>query len=1343
MFGWFGKLRFQSQIIILMLTIVLTAIGGAALIAVPRERTAQLTIWRDRLRSIAEIKKTWIEHEFWDTRSKLLLAARMSSTIDAANLLTAAVAQAEAEGDDLGALRSRLRSPASQPTTADPVSQAYLTSYAVLDPILRDLQISFSLDDLLLVRRDDGLVLYSAQDPRASLRPLDAGGADNPPVRAYRRALRAPGDAATPALVFEDFAYDADHDGPRLASFAAPVFDGERFDTILVAVLRPTRFNAIMLEQSEIAEQISTYLVGLDRMPRSHIAAIDGTDGRIDHAGIAAALEGRSGAGFLECVGRDRVLGVWLPVELGDVRWALLSEMSESAVFASVNEKMLTLGAYWAVMALGLAVLALLFARRIDRPVRGLLRRTQLLAAGQPTGPMARSETSREFSELVDSFNEMSASIRERAVAAEREARAAIEEREARLRGVFDTAVEGILLLDAQGNVEAINASAERIFGVAAAEVVGRPFVSLLPAGPADDCRCYMAARCAEPMSAACAIPREIEALRRDGTTFQAELALCEMAVNGRRMFAAALRDITDRKRAERAVFESEQRLRRQNVALVELAKLEPTHGPEEGACVKKLVRTAAETLEASRASLWMLDDARQRLTCMRMFDAVQGEYACGQSLDAASFPAYFRAVDEERVIAAHDAATDPRTAEFLEVYLRPNNIASMLDAAVRVAGRTIGVVCFEQVGPPRTWLLDEQNFASALSDLVALLFESMERDKAEAALAASQERLQLTLSATNDAIWDWDIDTDVAVVNARFYEMCDVPPGPVTGAAWEATVHPDDLDAVNAAMQAHLTGAAPKFEVEYRQQAPGGLWLWILTRAKVVARHPDGRPRRVAGTQRDITDRRRAQQAEAEREAAEAASRAKSQFLANMSHELRTPLNGVLGYAQILQRDPAITAKQRECLEAIESCGRHLLTLINDVLDLSKIEAGRLDIRNEPLDLPRLLADVGHVVRQRAEAKGLAFEPAVGPEVPRAILSDATKLRQVLVNLLGNAVKFTEHGGVRLVVRESPRERLRFEVHDTGVGIPPEHVELIFDAFRQTEAGAAAGGTGLGLTISRRIVEGLGGGLHVDSTVGKGSCFWFDIPIVEADPAALPDGVGATGDEQRLYRLAAGQQVTVVIADDRQANRDILLRILEPAGFTLLMAGNGQEAVDLVRANRPAAVLMDVRMPVLNGLEATRVIRGDPRIAATCIIAVTASVFPDAQRQVREAGCDDMIGKPFRAAEIFAALERHLKLRLEDATAGAAAAPATGFGGGVSATAAREVAARLRSAIEIGSFTELSALVDELSAEVGDAALLGAEIGRHANSFDFDALASLAARLEEQAAEMEPAHGG
>ena len=379
-------------------------------------------------------------------------------------------------------------------------------------------------------------------------------------------------------------------------------------------------------------------------------------------------------------------------------------------------------------------------------------------------------------------------------------------------------------------------------------------------------------------------------------------------------------------------------------------------------------------------------------------------------------------------------------------------------------------------------------------------------------------------------------------------------------------------------------------------------------------------------------------------RDRAEVANRAKSEFLANMSHELRTPLNAILGYAQILKRERALTERQSLGLNTIEQSGHHLLTLINDVLDLSRIEAGRLDLYPAMVNLPGFLRVVADIIRVKAEQKDLLFTFESGPELPRAVSVDEKRLRQVLLNLLGNAVKFTDRGMVNLRVSSESAgpgtARLRFEIRDTGIGIAAQDTARLFQPFEQvSDPRRRVGGTGLGLAISRELVRSMGGDIEVRSTPGAGSAFSFElsVPVVDFEVA--------TPARERTITGYRGARKKVLVVDDMPANRALVVDFLKSLDFTLHEAGDGRAGLEQARATQPDLILMDNVMPVMNGLEATRRLRDDPAFRSVPIIAISASASQADRERSLAVGVDAFLHKPIDFGELLMNMGTLLRL--------------------------------------------------------------------------------------------------
>ena len=397
-----------------------------------------------------------------------------------------------------------------------------------------------------------------------------------------------------------------------------------------------------------------------------------------------------------------------------------------------------------------------------------------------------------------------------------------------------------------------------------------------------------------------------------------------------------------------------------------------------------------------------------------------------------------------------------------------------------------------------------------------------------------------------------------------------------------------------------------------------------------------------------------RTQELKAAKIAADAANQAKSEFLANMSHELRTPLNGILGYAQILQKDKQIGSKQKEGINIIHQCGTHLLTLINDVLDLSKIEARKLELYESEFHLPSFITGVAEMCRIKAEQKGISWEVVADRNLPLGVCADEKRLRQVLINLIGNAIKFTDAGGVTFQVRAidsggdggdnqiSGKKKIRFQVADTGVGMTGEQLEKIFLPFEQVgDNSRKAEGTGLGLAIGQQIVTLMGSKLQVQSEQGKGTVFWFDVDLLLTHDWTSPTAASPTG---KIVGIKDRKPI-VVIADDSEENRAVVAAALQPLGFTIMEASNGQEALALALAHPVQLAISDLAMPVMDGFEFIEQVRAYPRLKDLPIIVVSASVFESDRRRSIEAGANEFLPKPIHIETLLKLLEKQLNL--------------------------------------------------------------------------------------------------
>jgi PAS domain S-box-containing protein len=593
------------------------------------------------------------------------------------------------------------------------------------------------------------------------------------------------------------------------------------------------------------------------------------------------------------------------------------------------------------------------------------------------------------------------------------------------------------------------------------------------------------------------------------------------------------------------------------------------------------------------------------------------------------------------------------------------------------------------------------------------------QRNRIENTLRDSEQRFEKALDVANIHLWDADLCDAVLTLSGSLFAQLgyDNEARHIDFAEWSEWVHPDDIAAAQR-VQALMVEGTEHFSVEFRLHARDGSYRWFLSRGGVVARDAYNRAQRALGTLTEITTRKQMEQdLIAARIAAEDANHAKSQFLSSISHELRTPLNGVLGYAQILLRDQTASAEQRHNLRAIESCGQHLLTLIDDVLDLAKIESGTIEIQRTACDLYDLLENVSNIVRERVDDKGLLYVLDIDHAVPASVLVDEVKLRQILVNLLGNAVKFTRAGGITLKVALRSDSELQFQVCDTGIGIPLSKQREIFEPFQQLAT--ANGGTGLGLPISQRLCEAMGGTLTVKSAPGAGSCFAFNLPFERST------ALRTVSSPRAMYQVidTGADTVTVMVVDDNPVNRQVLSGMLRASGVDVVEAEHGLDALDKLRARPLPLVLMDVRMPTMDGYAATAAIKSDPALRDTVVIAVSASVFPEVVARMRAQGCDDFVSKPVRVGELLTKVAQHLRLPLRNVEIASATMTVA-----TDARLPEPLIAELRAAVALGDVEAMRAALVPLRSAGPELLAMAQHVERMLDNFDIDAVRDLLA---------------
>ncbi|OUL22508.1 PAS domain S-box protein [Nostoc sp. 106C] len=524
---------------------------------------------------------------------------------------------------------------------------------------------------------------------------------------------------------------------------------------------------------------------------------------------------------------------------------------------------------------------------------------------------------------------------------------------------------------------------------------------------------------------------------------------------------------------------------------------------------------------------------------------------------------------------------------------------------------------------------------------IIAITRNISDRKETERALQQSEERFRSLIEATSQIVWSTDAEGAFVTDQPQWRAFTGQTVEEIWGWGWLNMIHPGDQAQTNEAWSAALTNRTA-YEAETRIRRYDGEYRYLNVRGVPIL-NADNSIREWVGANTDITERKLFELALAQaKEAAEAASHAKSEFLANMSHELRTPLNGILGYAQILQRSKHLNEDERSRIDVIYQCGSHLLTLINDILDLSKIEAQKVELMTSDFHFPAFLQGVAEMCRIRAELKGIQFCHQLALELPVAIRADEKRLRQVLINLLSNAIKFTDAGTVTFTISYASEGKIRFEVRDSGVGIAPEKLQAIFQPFEQAgDRRRQIEGTGLGLAISQRIVELMGSTIQVQSDLGVGSIFWFEVHLPEADEWVKT----SQADDYGQIIGIKDRKPKILVVDDKWENRSVVNNLLSPIGFDVTEATDGEEGWQKILEFQPDLVITDLLMPELDGFELIKRIRESETYKNIIIIVSSASVFESDQHRSIEAGGNDFMAKPIQASVLFQKMRHYLNL--------------------------------------------------------------------------------------------------
>lgn len=732
-------------------------------------------------------------------------------------------------------------------------------------------------------------------------------------------------------------------------------------------------------------------------------------------------------------------------------------------------------------------------------------------------------------------------------------------------------------------------------------------------------------------------------------------------------MQVVSTRDITEHNQAQEALQIKENRRRKHSQTLVQLARSKTFQQGDLNGALKEITETAARTLLVKRVGVWLYNEEHSKIECIDLYDVNTKEHSFGNSLSEKNYPAYFQALEEERTIAADDAINDKRTQELSESYLSVLGITSRLDAPIWVEGRLVGVVCHEHIGESRQWTLEEETFAGSIADFVTLAIEARERNVAQEALRQSEAQFRAIFERSSLGIGLIDMKAQIVDTNLALYDILGYSREDLCGKRFTDYISTQrgDLKLYKQLMSRIRTGLKTtsrigfqpsknqeqlverhRIEMERRCLHQNGSLVWTHISVSVIPGSND-EPEFFLAMIEDITERKQTElKLRASQEAAEAASLAKSEFLATMSHELRTPLNAIMGLSQLLQQEivGSLNEKQNEYVSCIYSSGEHLLALINDILDLSKVEAGKEELLLSSLPVSDLCNYAIWTVRDRALEKGLQLTCEIDLEEDFCI-ADERRIKQMLLNLLTNAIKFTPAGQVSLVVKKVP-QGITFTVSDTGIGIDSNQFKFLFEPFKQLDSrlNRQYEGTGLGLALTRKLARLHGGDVTFTSTLGEGSQFTLFLPNLVLSKAGQNEE--AKEDREAIsssYSPGILKNKTILVVEEEEKTGILLQDYLQTIGYQVKWIDKKNKLLEQVRTLKPDLIFLDVQLvDNVNGYDLLNILRQESSLEHLQIVMMGFSE-PPAKLPIVQASYNDYLVKPIRVVQLESILMRYL----------------------------------------------------------------------------------------------------